>query len=287
MQGITEYKYNGSHVLRVHYSADPDKAGSCQEDCFSCIKKSTCQEWKAINSEGMTKAAWDQEYEINYRVYRGKPWYPEFRYDFHVAKEPIISIEGRAMLLGWDYGQTFNPATVFCQTSVFGQLMVLSSLYGMGAGLHPFARACKAKMAEYTGRTFTHIGDPAGNNRSPNDEKSAHQILHEDYEILIQPGPVAFTARSEAIRKLLTTTTPTGQPMLILDPRCTHLISGFQGGYCRKKVGTIYLEEVDKNEFSHEMDGLGYIAAVLSSVETDKPRGATQAQTTYNPYRRR
>jgi hypothetical protein len=252
---VSEYRAaSGVYVLRVHYTADPDKRGP---------------EWQAEARRGMTESAWQQEMEINDRVKKGKPWYPEFRYDYHVAKSPIVPIGGRTVFVGWDYGQTFNPATVYCQTTALGQLMVLSALYGMDAGLHPFAKAVQGRMGEYYGHPFSHIGDPAGNNRSPNDERSATTILKEEYAMNVQPGPVAFGTRSEAIRKLLTSTTSDGGPMLLLDPRCTHLIGAFTGGYCRKQVGNVMLEEPDKNEYSHEMDALGYVAA---SIFTSKPK---------------
>jgi hypothetical protein len=256
MLGITEWDTpQGIHILQIHYTADEAKRS---------------EEWKQMARKGISEADWQREYEINFDVHPGKQWYPEFRLDYHVAKEPIKPLEGRTVFLGWDYGQTFNPAIVCCQTSVYGQLLVLSTLYGMDAGLHPFAKAVKVKMAEYIPRPFTHIGDPAGNNRSPNDEKSANTILREEYNINIQPGPVAFGTRSEAIRKLLTQTTPQGQAILLIDPSCTHLIGGFTGGYHRKQVGNVLLEEPDKNEYSHEMDALGYVAASIFNFVEDK-----------------
>lgn len=266
MEGVNEFKTpQGVHVLRVHYTADPDKRS---------------EEWKEEQRRGMTAAAWEREMEINFHVYPGKPWYPEFRYDFHVAKEPIQPIAGRPLFRGWDYGQTFNPAVVYCQTTVFGQLMLLyPELNGFGSGLHPFARMVVSESGTYyPGFSFTDYGDPAGNNRSPNDEKSATDILRSDYGINVLPGPVAFGTRSESIRKLLTTTTPEGQPMLLIDPRCTFMIGGFTGGYRRKQMASgQLLEEPDKNEYSHPMDAFGYVASSVFSVMPDimpkyKPR---------------
>lgn len=259
MQGITEYKTaQGVHVLRIHYTADEDKRSP---------------EWVAEQKRGMTQAAWEREYEINFHVHPGKPWYEEFRLDFHVAKEPIQSIPGRPVFRGWDYGQTFNPAVVFGQTTVFGQLLILyPEINGLNAGLHPFARTVKSESGTYfPGYSFTDYGDPAGSNRSPNDEKSATEILRTDYSINVLPGPVAFGTRSEAIRKLLTTTTPQGQAMILIDPRCTFLIGAFSGGYHRKQLASgQLLEEPDKNEYSHPMDALGYMAASVFGSDNKK-----------------
>lgn len=270
MQGITEYDSNGIHVLRIHYTADPDKAGTCREDCFACNKRSTCTEWKAVQSQGQTKAAWEQEYEINFNVMQGKAWYPEFRYDFHVAKEPLKSIQGRPMGTGWDYGLT--PATIFGQTTAKAQLLALyPELQSKDCGILAHGRVVKSEMGTYfPGHQFTHYGDPAGNQRAQTDEKTANQILREEYGIIVLPGPVAFEARDNAIRKLLTTTTPDGQPMLLIDPRNTWLIAAFTGGYHRKEVAGRYLEVPDKNEYSHIIDALGYLAASIFNAESRK-----------------
>lgn len=255
IQGLTEFRTaNGVYVARVHYTADPAKRDPA---------------WIENEKKGTTAAAWEREMEINFNVFMGKAWYEEFRFDFHVAKEPIKPIPSRPLFRGWDYGQTFNPAVVFCQTTVFGQLLILyPEIYGLESGLHPFARAVKSESGTYfPGYQISDYGDPAGNNRSPNDEKSATDILRADYGINVLPGPVAFGTRSEAIRKLLTTTTAQGQAMLLIDPRCTWLIGAFTGGYHRKQLSSgQLLEEPDKNEYSHIMDGLGYLASSVFST---------------------
>lgn len=252
MQGITEYKTpQGVHVLRLHYTCDPDKA---------------TPEWKAEQKKGMTQAAWEREYEINFHVFPGKPWYPEFRYDFHVGKESLQPIKGRPIIRGWDYGLT--PATVFCQTTAKGQLMILCpELQSVDCGILAHGRVVKSESGTYfNGYSFNDYGDPAGNQRAQTDEKTANQILREEYKIIVLPGPVSFEARDNAIRKLLTTTTPDGQPMLLIDPRCIWLIGAFTGGYHRKEVAGRLLEEPDKNEYSHIMDATGYVASSINSI---------------------
>ena len=63
MPGITEYDtQDGFHVLRIHFTADPQKSNP---------------EWIKKEQTGTTVADWEQEMEINFNVPKGKPWYPE------------------------------------------------------------------------------------------------------------------------------------------------------------------------------------------------------------------
>ncbi len=133
MKGITEYDRNGVHVLRVHYSADPEK---------------NTPEWIAEQKEGTTTAGWEQEYEINFNVFQGKPWYGEFRYDCHVAKGPLRSLGGRPIIRGWDYGLT--PATCFTQTTAKGQLLILyPELQSIECGILNHGKIVKSESGTY------------------------------------------------------------------------------------------------------------------------------------------
>ena len=250
MQGITEYDRNGVHVLRIHYTADPDKRDL---------------RWVAENRKGMSQAMWDKEYEINFNVITGKAWFPEFRPEFHVAGEPLRPIEGRPVLRGWDYGLT--PATVFAQTTAKGQLLVLHpELQSWDTGITAHGAVVQSESATYyPGYTFHDYGDPAGNTRSANDEKTANDILREQYGINVLPGPVAEMARWEPTRKLLTTLTPDGAPMLLLDPRCSWLKRAFEGGYQHRQVAGRYLDVVADNEYTHIMDAFMYLAAMVQA----------------------
>jgi hypothetical protein len=244
MQGINEKKHNGVHVMRIHYTADPDKRSP---------------EWKTQAMRGMNSRQWEKEMEINFAVKLGKAWFPEFRHEFHVAPEPLKPFAGKTIIRGWDYGLT--PATIFCQYGPKGELAVLEEIQSQDCGITAHAKVVAAVSMNYAGYSFVDIGDPAGRQRAQTDEKSCADILAKEYGIIVQDGPVSAMARWEAVRRRLTTVTDTGGPMLIIDPRCAYLIRGFEGGYCRKKVGERYLEEPEKNMYSHTQDCLGYVCA--------------------------
>lgn len=234
----------GLTVLRVHYTADPSKRDKA---------------WQEQQKRGMSTAMWEREMEINFRVSMGKAWFPEFRMEFHVAQEPLKPFPGKPIIRGWDYGLT--PATLWCQYGPKGELLVLAEVQSRDCGITAHGKVVAAESAAYAGHSFVDIGDPAGRQRAQTDEQSCVDILRDRYGINVQDGPVSAMARWEAVRQRLTTMTDTGGPMLLVDPSCAVLIGGFTGGYCRRKVGEKYLEEPEKNEYSHTQDALGYICA--------------------------
>lgn len=257
MEGITEYKTSqGVHILRCHFTADPDKR---------------TPEFEAEARRGMSEQDFEREYNINFNAPRGKAWYPEFRYDFHVAKEPLQAIQGRPVGRFWDYGLT--PATAFAQTTAKAQLLILyPELQSVDCGITAHGAVVKSESGLwFPGHQFVDFGDPAGNQRAQTDEKSCNEILDDKYGIIVQPGPVSFTTRDEALRTLLTGLTPDGQPRLLIDPRCSHVIAAFRGGYQRREVAGVYMEEPEKNMFSHIMDAIQYGAAMIFGATDAKP----------------
>lgn len=249
IQGVTEYIKNGAYIARVHYTADPDKRS---------------KEWLKEQKQGTETKAWEREYEINWEVSLEEPYYPEFHYETHVASSPLIADKRRPLELGFDYGLT--PATIICQTTAKGQLLILKECQSWDVGMRNHAKALKADLAAYFyGFSLNCVGDPAGNQRSQADEKTANQILRDDFGWYIQPGAISQTERAEAVRWFLTSLTSDGKPMLLVDPSCTWIISALSGGYHRKKVGERLLDEPDKNEYSHIIDCLAYVCAKIYS----------------------
>ncbi len=221
---------------------------------------------------GTTVADWEQEYEINFNVPKGKPWYPEFRYESHVASGPLSPIPGRPVIRGWDYGLT--PATVFCQTSAKGQVLVLwPELQSWESGILAHGRVVQSESGTYfPGYTFHDYGDPAGNQRAQTDEKSCVDVLRAEYGISVQSGPVAAASRDTPIRKALTTTTTDGQPMLLIDPRCTWLIAALVGGYQRREVAGRITDDLADNDYTHIVDALGYVVSMIGSIKPPDKR---------------
>lgn len=258
MQGIQEWDTKeGIHVLRVHYTADPEKRS---------------KEWKENQKAGMREADWNQEYEIDFDVPIGKPFYPEFRAEFHVAEKEITPNQSQPVGGGWDFGLT--PATVHVQVSPKGQIVVLHpEIQSWDAGVlrHGSVVQSARKVFFPECKQYFDYGDPAGSSRVQTDERTCFRLLSDEYQIHVLPGPVNRPEREEPFRDLLTRTTPQGQPMFIIDPRCHWLIAALNGGYCHKQVGDLYIDEPDKNEYSHIVDALLYVVArILKKPEKRK-----------------
>lgn len=245
IEGVTEYRRNGAYIARVHYTADPDKRK---------------EEWIRREKAGATTAGWEREYEINFNVSIEKPFYGEFQYDRHVAKKPLMAIDSRPLLAALDYGLT--PATAFSQTNAKGQLMILREIQSVDCGMRNHAKVMTSEIATFYPRhEIEFIGDPAGNQRSQADERTANELLYDEFGINVYPGALTLTERSEAVRWYLTSLTPEGEPMIVFDPRLSILIGAFTGGYHRKQIGDKILDEPEKNEFSHLVDCVSYICA--------------------------
>ena len=259
LPGLSQWTtQDGIVVLRVHYTADPDKAHP---------------EWRENEKKGLSHQQWEQEYEINFNVPQGKAYFGEFDLTRHVASKEMSIFSGRPVIRGWDFG--LSPATLFAQWGPTGQLCVFHEIQSWDCGIRAHGAVVKSdSLSLFPGCRFVDYADPAGQQRAQTDERTCFQLLRTEFGFSLLPGPVSAVARSEGIRKLMTTTTPNGTPMMLIDPRCAWLVAALAGGYHRREVGGRYTEDAVKDDYSHIVDCLGYIAAGLggsSREERDAP----------------
>lgn len=256
IDGLREWDTaDGIHVLRVHYTADKAKRDPG---------------WAQVERTGLSPQQWEQEYEINFNVPKGKAFFPEFDLTRHVAKGPMEPFVGRSVLRGWDFG--LSPATLFAQWGPTGQLCIFHELQSWDCGIRAHGRVVKTDSASvFPGYKFSDWGDPAGQQRAQTDERTCFELLATEFQMYLIPGPVSAVARSESIRRLLTTTTPGGSPLLIIDPRCTWVIAAMAGGYHRRELpGGRWSDDPAKDDYSHIVDCLGYIAASAGRTDREK-----------------
>jgi hypothetical protein len=254
MQGVDFWETkDGIHVLRVHYTADPTKRS---------------EEWIAHNKIGSTEADWQMEMEVDWSSVKGVPFYPEFSVALHVAKEPLIPHPEKRVIAGQDYGLT--PATVYVQVTPKGQILVLyPELQSWESGILRHGNLMiQAKQTYFPNNPITYYGDPAGNQRTQTDERTCVETLRDNYGINMINGPVVFNQRDIPIRKALSTLID-GKPQLLIDPRCTHLIEALKGGYCRRQVNDVVLDELEDNKYTHIVDALGYAVSMLHHSNED------------------
>lgn len=207
----------------------------------------------------------------------GKPVYPEFDDERHVAGAPLVAVPRRQLIVGLDAG--LSPAAAFNQIMPGGQWRTLAELVcEPGVGARRFGQRLSQLLAE---RFPEHLGsrsqtrpglppliqgwaDPSAINGVDKQAGEADwiQIVSREAGIRILPAPSNnVTKRTEAVRVPLARLMD-GEPGYLIDPECTVLRKGFNAGYRFKQVRaggeTKNLAEIDKNAFSHPHDALQY-----------------------------
>jgi len=208
-------------------------------------------------------SSWVKVYVLNQyqALMDGKPVYPTFKRDTHVAKSPIEPNRNQEIIVGIDFGRT--PSAVFTQQSTFGRWVIFHEVIGQDMGAGRFADILKKEIARnnWEGLDFKFVGDPAGNQMAQTSENTPFMILRAS-GITAYPAPTNDTqVRIESVESVLNRLTD-GVPSLTVSPTCTVLIGGFEGGYQYKRQYHMgkesYEEKPSKNRFSHIHDALQY-----------------------------
>ncbi len=125
------------------------------------------------------------------------------------------------------------------------------------------------------------FGDPAGNVRSQNDEKTALEIMRENTPWTVRAAPSSdFTVRREVVVGALNRMVD-GRPGLLISPRAQMIRKGMAGGYHYRSIqnslsGRQYDARPLKNEYSHPADALQYL--LLGGGEADIVMGRQRRQ---------
>jgi len=193
-------------------------------------------------------------------VQDGKPVYPMFAPEVHIAKEEIPVAAGVPVYVGVDFGLT--TAAVLGQ-KVRGRWLIQSEIVAIDMGIVRFAEVLRNELAtrfSAAGEVIIY-GDPAGDFRAQTDESTPFHILR-GAGLRAFPAPSnSVDLRLEAVSSQLTKMIE-GKPALLIDRRCPQLIKGFEGGYQYKRMevsGERYADKPDKNMFSHVHDAAQYL----------------------------
>ena len=165
----------------------------------------------------------------------GKPVYPDFIYNIHMAPEPIKPLENVPIFCGFDFGLT--PAAVWMQMAPWGQLLILHEEVSESMGINRFSDICIESQNTLFNNAddFRYYADPSGTARAQTDEKTCFQILSSK-NIDCLPGPINDTERKEPVRKLLNTMVE-GKPGILVSPSCKYIKKGMMGGYHYRELG--------------------------------------------------
>lgn len=201
-------------------------------------------------------------------VVEGKPVYPMFRDRTHTAPEPIVPIPGVPLLVGVDFGLT--PAAVIGQKTAAGKWLILDEYVTDNCGVIRFAEGLGNYLAtKYPDhKVDAGWGDPAGNQRSSTDERTAIEIMNAHslklYKKKIWRAAPSndVTMRLEVVISALNRLID-GDPGLMISPNAGFVRKGFAGGYhyrfIQSGTGTQVHETPAKNAYSHPHDALQYL----------------------------
>ena len=240
---------------------------------------------------GKTKS-WIDVYVMNRLglIQEGKPVYPDFVTETHLADEEIPVAAGVPLYVGIDFGLT--PSAVFGQ-KVRGRWLVQAEIVAIDMGVVRFAELLRQEIAtRFSGLDVYIYGDPAGDFRAQTDESTPFQILR-GAGLKAVPAPSnSVDLRLEAVASQLTKMSE-GLPAFLIDRRCQTLVKGFQGGYCYRRMqvsGERYDDKPEKNMYSHIHDALQYMMLGAgegrSLIAGQKPVKAFNARKGFDIFKR-
>lgn len=195
-------------------------------------------------------------------ITEGKAVYPMFRDRTHTSAE-VQPIPRLPLMVGVDFGLT--PAAVIGQKLADGRWLILDEFVTENCGIIRFAES----LVSYLTDSFPDHevdaawGDPAGNQRSHSDERTALEIMEEYTNWRIRPAPSNdITMRREVVVNALNRMID-GNPGFQISPKAEKLRKGFTGGYHYKFMKSSNnaqtFETPSKNQYSHVHDALQYL----------------------------
>lgn len=253
-------------------------------------RKNMMQSYYPNLIQGKTKS-WIDVYVMNRlgTIQEGKPVYPMFAPDVHVAQEEIPVAAGLPVYVGLDFGLT--PSAAIGQ-KVRGRWLIQSEIVAVDMGIVRFAEVLRNELASRFAAANEVIiyGDPAGDFRAQTDESTPFHILR-GAGLRAFPAPSnSVDLRLEAVSSQLNKMTE-GKPAFLIDRRCSMLIKGFEGGYSYKRIevsGERYADKPDKNMYSHVHDALQYLLLGAGEgralMNTQKPAQVTVAKRDFNVF---
>lgn len=161
----------------------------------------------------------------------GKPVHTLFNADYHMSRETLMPNPHRPLIIGADFGLT--PAMALKQQDAHGRVLTLAEVWTEDMGLK---RAIKTRLKplltqRFQGLRVVVMGDPAGRQRSQNDETTCVDTFKaEGFKTVRFPRTNAHLARVAATDEYLETLTDAG-PAYQIDPSCTALKRGLESGY--------------------------------------------------------
>lgn len=206
----------------------------------------------------------------------GKPVWPMFRYDVHVAKSIIDPSAYGSLIIGYDTSG-IHPAAVLYQQNQ-GRWAIVDELYGEGMGLEAFVEQALVPLVveKYSKCSVVVSCDPANAKDAYTGLAPSTHLEQKGFEVYM-PRTNDPKTRIRAVEQMLNKTIGG----IIVSPHCTLTIKAFQGGYRFKRlrimgaVGAAYDAKPEKNTFSHIGDAIQYGAMCIMREDGNSERKAT------------
>ena len=278
--GMLEKKDQEGNVTEYTRNESAENASNMRADYYTNIVMGKTKSW--IDVYVMNKLG---------SIKDGKPIYPMFAPDVHIAKEEIPVAASIPVYVGIDFGLT--PACAFGQ-KVRGRWLILQEIVAFDMGVVKFSEILRQELStRYSMCEAIIFGDPSGDFRAQTDESTPFQILR-GAGLVARPAPSNdVSLRLESVSSPLNRMVE-GQSGLLIDPRCRNIIKGFEGGYQYRRLqvsGERFDDKPDKNHFSHIHDALQYLMLgagegrqVMHNMNITK--GAFQAKREYDVFTR-
>ena len=189
----------------------------------------------------------------------GKPVFPLFNLDLHVASKELEPQPFRVTVVGYDTSG-IHPACLFMQEQG-GKWMVTDELYGEGLGMEAFLEQAFMPLiaSRYPTNKLIVSCDPA-NAKDSYTGLAPSQHLEERGLEVVMPKTNDPKTRIAAVDNLLNKNVGG----ILIDKRCHLLIHALQGGYRYRRlrvlgtVESVYDPKPEKNTYSHIADALQY-----------------------------
>lgn len=190
----------------------------------------------------------------------GKPVFPQFTERDHVAKEEIRADRSMPLILALDFGATLHPAAVLGQVGRLGGLVILDAFHAADESLESFMDDYVLPLLnkKYAHFKIQAVGDPAARSRSGLDKKTAFDVMAARGIRCVPASTNDFVPRKEAVDHFLNKVEG-----FKINPSITYLREAFGGGYVYGEIKgqkNRTKERPDKNDYSHGMDAVQYMA---------------------------
>ena len=278
MQGIQCFNAdrNGFRVIRLHYSADPEKN----------------EAWATQMRKGMPIDGWEREYEINLSsVDESVRFFTEFTEEKHVRE--LDYNPDLPLVLSWDPGYRM-PACTMHQIDAAGHWLVLDEAYGSNVTWERFTTTTLEYLIQKYGIPawrLKHAYDIAAHQTNTTSEYTALQILmavlqkfqgENHQEIDLRSQRLDPETSLQPLLNRLHEDRPEA-PRFFINRNCTVLIEALSGNAERDKTNpNVYKRD---GFYEHGLDTLRYFSANYLDYMPENVVSISRARVrSHNPY---